>query len=234
MNKTNTPIKPYKRMPEDEKRAKKMKNKINKSNYIKGSFGVFKKVYNEKILNTQPDYVSYVHDCNQHERNVNTEHISSKYWFTKFGIYRLSDHWGAVGCCFWEIKETSFLELAGNKKTKMILGYCKWSDLWPITTYIINPNYCIPTDDVELKELYKKYNSKYPILPKELIGKRNIAFEFGEINLATIPYLNRPLDNHPKHYTNIVSLIDGLDLNQFTEAEVYEFSLTLKIPKRLI
>ena len=51
---------------------------------------------------------------------VKTNEVSSKYWYTKKGVYRESSHWGKVAQCQWEI---DYL-----KKGETQVGFAKWQD----------------------------------------------------------------------------------------------------------
>lgn len=44
--------------------------------------------------------------------------ISSKYWYTDEGVFRLSAHWGQVKKCYWAIEDFRYNGLA----------FCKWED----------------------------------------------------------------------------------------------------------
>lgn len=101
-----------------------MKN-INKENFFKNTFGVFTK---KKHPERQPDYISYkkiriYQESMPYEGLVefkgntfkslggdyqsedyvliDSDVISSKYWYTYDGVYRLSNHWGNVASCYW-------------------------------------------------------------------------------------------------------------------------------------
>lgn len=52
---------------------------------------------------------------------------TSKYWYTKTGVYRLSDHWGKVAKSQWDIKEG------------FQLGYANFSDFIPFQVKHIKP-----------------------------------------------------------------------------------------------
>lgn len=65
--------------------------------------------------------------------------VSSEYYYTKEGVYRLSDHWGHVGDCLWGLVPTeprfslSYDDYASCFNQSMFthherLGFCKWSD----------------------------------------------------------------------------------------------------------
>lgn len=63
---------------------------------------------------------------------IETDNISSEYWFTENGVFRYSDHWNLVKTCFWKINRNN----KTNSDFKMIhtpaiLGYAKWEDFKP-------------------------------------------------------------------------------------------------------
>lgn len=47
--------------------------------------------------------------------------ISSKYWYSKEGVYRCSDHWGDVAECKWNLNSS-------HQKGETVIGFCKWED----------------------------------------------------------------------------------------------------------
>ena len=58
----------------------------------------------------------------------NPDYVSSsgsRYWHTKSGVYRQSDHWGFVASCVWLIKERNKVAWE-NSKTKTCVGYASW------------------------------------------------------------------------------------------------------------
>lgn len=66
---------------------------------------------------------------------VLTDKISSKYWYTENGVYRLSDHWNFVASCWWSIfdipesiKNRELVYIEDFSDNNNILGYCNFSD----------------------------------------------------------------------------------------------------------
>ncbi len=59
--------------------------------------------------------------------NVNYKSKSgSSYYFTKKGVFRLSNHWGRAANCKWRLQNIGF---PSNGRTK--LGYANWVDFHP-------------------------------------------------------------------------------------------------------
>ncbi len=50
----------------------------------------------------------------------------SSYYYTKEGMYRLSNHWGRLANCKWRLEP---MESETNSKVK--LGFALWSDFYP-------------------------------------------------------------------------------------------------------
>lgn len=70
------------------------------------------------LISTKADYVSVSRDClpvgNCHYRSQS----GSQYWYASNGVYRISNHWGKVGSCYWTIDGVEC------KDTKV--GFCTW------------------------------------------------------------------------------------------------------------
>lgn len=58
---------------------------------------------------------------------IETNKVSSQYWYSSFGVYRKSNHWGEVTQCEWNLRrfEGEDEDSHGNKEA---IGYCKWID----------------------------------------------------------------------------------------------------------
>ena len=117
---------------------------------------------------------------------VQTDRISSRYWYTNEGVFRASDHWGNSASCFWELE---------NQTEQSKVGFCYWKDFYDIIDYV--------TADHQERCL--------PIIPSELIGKENIAIAFNELHITTIKNLSAPIDGHPRHFSNTIRLIHYLE-----------------------
>lgn len=95
-----------------------------KPNSFKNTFCVFKEVPLLEIENSESDFISS---------------SGSTYYYTKFGMYRLSNHWGRLANSKWRLES---LDFENRSKTK--LGFALWTDFYPD-----NPNeelYYITTD----------------------------------------------------------------------------------------
>lgn len=78
-----------------------------KRNFFLDSFAVWSPKTHSKLLNKyKPHYVS---------------ESGSKYWYSKKGVYRYSNHWGEVGSCIWIRKNRCY----GRYYS---LLFCKWED----------------------------------------------------------------------------------------------------------
>ena len=53
----------------------------------------------------------------------------SKYYYTKEGVYRYSNHWGRVANCKWKIKG-----ITHYKNQNYYIGYANWQDFFPINS----------------------------------------------------------------------------------------------------
>lgn len=86
------------------------------STYSKRSASV--KCKDDFLISTKADYVSVSRDClpvgNCHYRS----HSGSQYWYASNGVYRISNHWGKVGSCYWTID--------GLECKEMKIGFCTW------------------------------------------------------------------------------------------------------------
>jgi len=80
-------------------------------NSFKNTFCVFHEVLPEKIEGLQIQYDSK---------------SGSKYFYTKEGMYRLSDHWGRLANSKWRLEP---MEPESNSKTK--IGFAAWSEFYP-------------------------------------------------------------------------------------------------------
>jgi len=97
----------------------------NKHNFHKHTFCVFKEVNSEAINNLEPNY---------------TSKSGSSYYFTKEGLYRVSNHWGRAANCRWKL-DSSYNSSIGlvEKNLKQVqieqvqikVGFANWSDFYP-------------------------------------------------------------------------------------------------------
>lgn len=92
-----------------------MNNKFyHKKNFFKETFAVFKEVNTGELLFEKWHYESKA---------------GSKYFYTKDGVYRASNHWGRAAKCRWilEINHQEIYISKGKQRT----GFAKWEDFYP-------------------------------------------------------------------------------------------------------
>ena len=58
--------------------------------------------------------------CGDTGYKLEDDEVSSRYWYTKKGVYRESSHWGRVAQCEWEIDNL--------KKGEAQVGFANWKD----------------------------------------------------------------------------------------------------------
>lgn len=80
-------------------------------NAFKNTFCVFKEVLLEEINNKKVDFLSKA---------------GSSYYYTKTGMYRLSNHWGRLANSKWRL-----LPLEPETTNKIKLGFASWTDFYP-------------------------------------------------------------------------------------------------------
>ena len=88
-----------------------MINIYTRHNFHKHTFCVFKEVEMHELQNLFPNYSSK---------------SGSVYYFTKEGLYRVSNHWGRAANCRWKLETKSKDSSAVNK-----IGYANWTDFYP-------------------------------------------------------------------------------------------------------
>lgn len=95
------------------------------SGYLKNTFCVFDEIITPNIELRKFDYESKSGSC---------------YYFTKLGMYRLSNHWGRLANSKWRLNP---LDTDTNLKFKW--GFANWSSFYPDNAidelYFIQPNY---------------------------------------------------------------------------------------------
>lgn len=90
-----------------------MKTKFRPSpNSFKKTFCVFEEMDLIKIENLEPDYKS---------------DAGSQYYYTKDGMYRLSNHWGRLANSKWRLITSNLLIV----ENKFKLGFAKWDNFYP-------------------------------------------------------------------------------------------------------
>ena len=126
----------------------------NKENFFYNTYGVFEKTDHP---DRQADHVSI-------DRNGK---ISSKYWYTSEGVYRLSNHWGhSIASCDWYLNDNS------RKKANIIglvvtttkkCGFIRWCDLLhkPQQVKVNGQNYLSTFNNTIGKKTVKINGEKY-------------------------------------------------------------------------
>ncbi len=82
--------------------------KYDKTNFFKHTYCVFKGVSLKEISRRKPHYRS---------------ESGSSYYYTKKGVYRLSNHWGRAAKCNWRLISEIPVEIDDLR-----LGYADWTD----------------------------------------------------------------------------------------------------------
>ncbi|SFU76970.1 hypothetical protein SAMN05216480_1232 [Pustulibacterium marinum] len=60
---------------------------------------------------------------------IETDKVSSKYWYANGGVYRFSNHWGCVNTCDWKITgELPLGYFLRKRNRRPILCFCKWEN----------------------------------------------------------------------------------------------------------
>lgn len=97
---------------------------------------------------SQPDYISL----------DRTGNVSSRYWYTKNGVVRSSNHWGRVASCVWTLKgfSTRINECEFCIETS---GYISFLDLEKSTNEFQN---IVDEEYRGLNELAKLSKDEYP------------------------------------------------------------------------
>lgn len=80
-------------------------------NAFKNTFCVFKEVSVQEIENKKIDFKSK---------------SGSSYYYTKLGMYRMSNHWGRLANSKWRLEPLEF-----ETSNKFKLGFALWTDFYP-------------------------------------------------------------------------------------------------------
>ena len=120
----------------------------NKTNFHNYTFCIFQEVGLEVLQNLSLNYKSKSGSC---------------YYFSKTGVYRLSNHWGRAANCKWRLSGKSITvtlsaaEVPNNNRTK--LGYANWSDFYPDNDY--EKLYFVKVDyDTQTVQFYHKQSQE--------------------------------------------------------------------------
>jgi len=112
-------------------------------NSFKNTFCVFQEVLPDKIENLKVQYDSK---------------SGSKYFYTKEGMYRLSNHWGRLANSKWRLEP-----MEPETDTKFKIGFAAWDEFYPDNAddeiYYLEANYIKNTVNYQHKN-NPKYDKK--------------------------------------------------------------------------
>lgn len=176
---------------------------INKDNFHKNTFAIFKKVDESLIKGLKPDYISE----KTHYVSFGGELFkatSSEYYYTKDGVYRYSEHWGYCRSCMWILEEEiknliETIQSTYNNKEfdDFVLGFCSWDNFYNI----------IEKNVEDIPE-----NTKY------------FALEFKEVFITRKKDNITPIIEHPNHKANRIKTIDiSLDVNSTIGEQLFYY-----------
>jgi len=104
-------------------------------NYFKNTFCIFQEVFPDKIENLKVQYDSK---------------SGSKYFYTKEGMYRLSNHWGRLANSKWRLEP-----LEPETDSKFKIGFATWEEFYPDNAdeeiYYLEANYIKKTVNYQHK-----------------------------------------------------------------------------------
>lgn len=78
---------------------------------FKNTFCVFREKILEEVVNKKVDFISK---------------SGSSYYYTEFGMYRLSNHWGRLANSKWRLEP-----MLPETTSKVKLGFAFWTDFYP-------------------------------------------------------------------------------------------------------
>ena len=188
---------------------------INENNFFKASEGTFTLCKDEVISEREPDFISYRRNRNNETESYeySDDIISSEYRYTKEGVYRKSDHRGKVASCIWELSEENYWNDDESdeddapdeddaesrnqyRNENAVVAFCPREKFTPLKKYL-------------LKFKRKDWDIQYiPTIPLQYLWKTggSLAAEFGEKHTTSILDLYSPLDHHPNHYSDYITL----------------------------
>ena len=99
-------------------------------NSFKNTFCVFKEVLPDQIINLKVQYDSK---------------SGSKYFYTKEGMYRMSNHWGRLANSKWRLEPIEHEGAETRNDSKFKIGFAAWNEFYPDNTteelYYLEANY---------------------------------------------------------------------------------------------
>lgn len=188
---------------------------INENNFFKASEATFTLCKDEVISEREPDFISYRRNRNNETESYeySDDIISSEYRYTKEGVYRKSDHRGKVASCIWDLSEENYWDDDESdeddapdeedaesrnqyRNENAVVAFCPREKFTPLKKYL-------------LKFKRKDWDIQYiPTIPLQYLWKTggSLAAEFGEKHTTSILDLYSPLDQHPNHYSDYITL----------------------------
>lgn len=127
---------------------------------FKNTFCVFQEVLPEKIAGMPVQYDSP---------------SGSKYYYTKEGMYRLSNHWGRLANSKWRLEPLEPDCLEARNESKFKIGFASWDEFYPDNAteelYYLEANFEKRTVNYQHKN-NPKYDGKAILRTSFLTGKR--------------------------------------------------------------
>lgn len=115
--------------------------KFTRDNFFKKTYCVFKGVPLREITRRKPHYRS---------------ESGSTYYYTKNGVYRLSNHWGRAAKCNWRLVSEIPVEIDDLR-----LGYADWTDFRENLSEDIDAYYIAVDFDIKKVSYKHKDNPEY-------------------------------------------------------------------------
>lgn len=188
---------------------------INENNFFKASEGTFTLCKDEVISEREPDFISYRRNRNNETESYeySDDIISSEYRYTKEGVYRKSDHRGKVASCIWDLSEENYWDDDESdeddapdeedaesrnqyRNENAVVAFCPREKFTPLKKYLLK----FKGEDWDIQYI--------PTIPLQYLWKTggSLAAEFGKKHTTSILDLDRPLDHHPNHYSDYITL----------------------------
>lgn len=188
---------------------------INEDNFFKASKGTFTLCKDEVISEREPDFISYRKNRNNETESYeySDDIISSEYRFTEEGVYRKSDHRGRVASCIWELSEENYWDDDESdeddapdeedaesrnqyRNENAVVAFCPREKFTPLKKYLLK----FKGEDWDIQYI--------PTIPLQYLWKTggSLAAEFGKKHTTSILDLDSPLDHHPNHYSDYITL----------------------------
>ena len=188
---------------------------INENNFFKASEGTFTLCKDEVVSEREPDFISYRKNRNNETESYeySDDIISSEYRFTEEGVYRKSDHRGRVASCIWELSEENYWDDDESdeddapdeedaksrnqyRNENAVVAFCPREKFTPLKKYLLK----FKGEDWDIQYI--------PTIPLQYLWKTggSLAAEFGKKHTTSILDLDRPLDHHPNHYSDYITL----------------------------